>query len=154
MPKSADRGAPTKEDGVAARLRLAVEKNGGASEVSRKSGVPISTLNDYLSGREPRFSRAFALARACGVSLDWLATGISSETSAEKSPNIPMFRDGIADEPANFWALFVPLRTCQEYHQQLRLRPTLHEVFMWISPLYIIARTTPDRPIEFKPPED
>ena len=43
-----------------------------AAELSRRSGVPQSTITEMLKGRtrEPSFSRANRLARALGVSLD------------------------------------------------------------------------------------
>jgi predicted transcriptional regulator len=61
------------------RLQQAVTIAGGPSEVSRASDLPLSTLCDYLSGTEPRFTRVARLAKACKVSLDWLAFGDDSD---------------------------------------------------------------------------
>lgn len=43
--------------------------------VSRRAGIPISTLKRYQDGQEMRLSAALALAEACGVRLVWLANG-------------------------------------------------------------------------------
>lgn len=43
--------------------------------VSRRAGIPISTLKRYQDGQEMRLSAALALAEACGVRLSWLANG-------------------------------------------------------------------------------
>lgn len=43
--------------------------------VSRRAGIPISTLKRYQDGQEMRLSAALALAEACGVRLIWLANG-------------------------------------------------------------------------------
>jgi transcriptional regulator with XRE-family HTH domain len=58
-----------------ARLRLALKSAGGNSEVARRAGIPLGSLNEYVAGREPRLVYAAALAKACNVSLEWLATG-------------------------------------------------------------------------------
>lgn len=57
------------------RLRRAVRASGGNEAVAARAGVPLSTLGTYIAGGEWKLSRALALAAACGVSLDWLATG-------------------------------------------------------------------------------
>jgi len=57
------------------RLRAAVKLSGGASATAARSGTPLRTLNHYLAGREMRRDGLVALADACGVSIEWLATG-------------------------------------------------------------------------------
>jgi hypothetical protein len=57
------------------RLRQAVNMAGGPQVVSLNSKVPLSTLQGYLRGGDPKFSNVMALAKACGVSVSWLATG-------------------------------------------------------------------------------
>ena len=60
---------------VAQRLKQAVESTGGPSSVSRRSGIPLATLRTYLNGRDVRLGALVALADACGVTVEWLATG-------------------------------------------------------------------------------
>jgi phage repressor protein C with HTH and peptisase S24 domain len=60
---------------LAERLRIAVARVGNASAASRLSGVPVSTLNNYLAGRDMKRGPMVALADATNVSLEWLATG-------------------------------------------------------------------------------
>jgi hypothetical protein len=57
----------------AIRLKQAVKDHGGATAVARRSGVPLSTLNHHLLGREMKISTAAAIAAACNVTTDWLA---------------------------------------------------------------------------------
>lgn len=54
-------------------LQVLMEEAGmTAAELSRRSGVPQSTITEMLKGRtrEPSFSRANRLARALGTTLD------------------------------------------------------------------------------------
>lgn len=64
------------------RLRVAVKAAGGNKSVAERSGIPLATLNKYLAGRDMKVSAFIALANACGVSLDWLATGWGDMFSA------------------------------------------------------------------------
>jgi hypothetical protein len=57
------------------RLREAVEAAGGPKRVSRRSGVPLASLNNYRGGRDMKAAVLVALADACRVSVEWLATG-------------------------------------------------------------------------------
>ena len=118
--------------------------------VARRAGIPLPTLSNYLQGRDMKAAALVRLAKACEVSIGWLASGEGTPEGAASDSDIPLCAPDLANKPANFWALFVPLRICQEYHQKMNLRPTLREVLIWISPLYRTARNTPDQPIEFK----
>lgn len=60
---------------VAARLKDAVKRAGGAGAVSSKSGVNSRTLSRFLGGQEIKQEALVALADACRVSVEWLATG-------------------------------------------------------------------------------
>lgn len=68
-----DIGMPDKAR--AERLRLAVKSAGGNLAVAARAHVPVGTLNNYLAGRDPKVGAFVALAAACSVSLEWLATG-------------------------------------------------------------------------------
>ena len=69
---------------VSERLRVAVDRAGGIAAVSRASGVIPRSLGRYLSGQEMKRPALIALARACNVSLEWLATG--QEPAENQSP--------------------------------------------------------------------
>lgn len=62
------------------RFRSAIRRAGGNQVIARIAGIPKGTINNLLSGTDIRVSAAFAIAAACHVSLDWLATGIGAET--------------------------------------------------------------------------
>lgn len=58
------------------RLRYAVAQSGGATAVAQSSGIPLSTLNNYLAGRsEPKRMALATLARVLRRDLGWLLTG-------------------------------------------------------------------------------
>ncbi|WP_308719228.1 S24 family peptidase [Komagataeibacter xylinus] len=57
------------------RLRSAIKSAGGNKHVSALSGVPNGSINHYLTGRSMSAEAASRIARACGVSLDWLLLG-------------------------------------------------------------------------------
>ena len=63
------------EQKLVERLRQAVEQGGGPTRVARLSGIPLRTLQNYLSGRGMKAIWLGPLADACGVNADWLATG-------------------------------------------------------------------------------
>ncbi len=64
------------QDAFTERLRSAVTQCGGATYVAQHSGVPLSTLNNYLAGRsEPKRLALAALARVLRRDLGWLLTG-------------------------------------------------------------------------------
>lgn len=58
------------------RLRHAVDLAGGTAAVARLIGMPAGTLHRYRRGREMQIGAAIDIARATGVSLEWLLTGI------------------------------------------------------------------------------
>lgn len=59
------------------RLRVAVKNAGGATVVAQRSGLSLSTLNNYLREvSEPKVVALALLAKTCGVSLDWLMFGV------------------------------------------------------------------------------
>lgn len=75
QPNFQRRDATPEVDERRARLREAVKMAGGNAKVSSKSGVPLSTLNGYLTGYDIKASNLVALADACGVHIAWLAAG-------------------------------------------------------------------------------
>lgn len=52
----------------------------------------MTTLNSYIGGGEWKVSTALALARACGVSLEWLVTGEGEKAAPVEQPSYrPLF---------------------------------------------------------------
>lgn len=60
------------------RLREAVEKAGGNRAAARLADVPLGSLNNWLTGRMPRLDTGLKLAKALGVSAEWLTAGGTS----------------------------------------------------------------------------
>ena len=73
----------TNPDNLAFRERLneCVRRCGNPNQLSKKSGLPISTIVRYFNGSEPTRPMLNALASAAGVSLEWLATGANASSS-------------------------------------------------------------------------
>lgn len=69
-------------EAITQRLKIAVENADGNKAVSQRSGVPLSTLNGYLAGRDMKASAAARLAVACGVDVSWLLAGSSPKSRA------------------------------------------------------------------------
>ena len=70
------------DEALPGRLRDCAKRVGGATKLSRITGVRPRTLQNYLDGkREPRVSTLVAVAKAAGVEVTWLATG---EGASEK----------------------------------------------------------------------
>lgn len=62
-------------ESLADRIRECAAIVGSGNELSRLSGIPRRSLENYLKGREPKAAQLAAIARAASVSLDWLITG-------------------------------------------------------------------------------
>lgn len=64
------------DDGLGDRIAKAIELAGGPSEVHRRTGISRSLLLKYSKAEaEPGVRRVVAIAKAAGVSVEWLATG-------------------------------------------------------------------------------
>ena len=94
MQKLKDRSVPdaegadfelgTAKSEIAARLDKAIRAAGGPATVSAKSGVPLSTVNNYWRGvTEPKATALGAIATATGVSIEWLVLGTSLPSAAD-----------------------------------------------------------------------
>ncbi|MDR1889560.1 MAG: helix-turn-helix domain-containing protein [Zoogloeaceae bacterium] len=73
--KNVERSFLLDEKNVAENIRSIIGDDGIRS-FSRKCGIGHGQISEYLNGkRPPGLRHALAIARAAGVSLDWLATG-------------------------------------------------------------------------------
>ena len=65
--------------------QLMTERGISARELSRETGIPVSTLSEWSGGREPKLGEPIIrLARYFGVSLEFLATGHEVDTDLLK----------------------------------------------------------------------
>lgn len=77
-PASIDVGVSSLNSDTAARtsrLRQAVDAAGRNKAVAKRAALSVGTLNNYLRGRDMPTNNLVALADACGVTIEWLATG-------------------------------------------------------------------------------
>jgi hypothetical protein len=95
-----------------------------------------------------KVSSLVAIAAACNVSVDFLATGNESKTVW---PDIALLSPEILAAPAHFWSLIVLSSACQEFYNKAAIRPSLLQALEWISPNYINGMRLPDMPVNLKP---
>lgn len=93
MGKAMDRDALAESDAFSARLRAAIDRAGGATRIAQESGIPLSTLHNYLAGRSEPKRRAIAVL-ADTLQLDpwWLLTGEArpgAQAGSARSAAIP-----------------------------------------------------------------
>lgn len=78
------RGENWIDPAVASRLKEAQRRWGRQEELAEKSGVRIGTLQNIIQGKtDPSLSNVAAIARALGLSLDYVLYGIGPETGDE-----------------------------------------------------------------------
>lgn len=65
------------------RLKKAIYQAGGNKVVAKKTAIPLGTLNNYIAGRGMKLDSAIKIAKACDVSLEWLAVGEGSHKVGE-----------------------------------------------------------------------
>jgi transcriptional regulator with XRE-family HTH domain len=87
--------------GFAENLRSELDYQGlFVKELAAKTGININTLNHYLSGKEsmPRADAAVKIAKALGVTVEYLVTGVMGRPNAANnmSKYLP-FRDVLND---------------------------------------------------------
>ncbi|MFT9091538.1 MAG: S24 family peptidase [Gluconacetobacter sp.] len=80
----------------AERLKIAVRQAGGNSHIATIAGMHVGTLNNYIAGRDMKASAMIALAKACRVSLDWLAEGVGSMESEGDAAAFPAHQAFVA----------------------------------------------------------
>lgn len=74
------------------RLRLIMQQFGSVADLARSVGVSDNAIYKWVSGRgQPSMVSLVNLARAAGVSVEWLATGIDATV---KHPPNPRPKDG------------------------------------------------------------
>ncbi|MFC7455028.1 helix-turn-helix domain-containing protein [Insolitispirillum peregrinum] len=72
--------------GLCDRIKICAAMVGSGDALSKASGIPRRTLENYLSGRsEPKASALFAIAKSAGVSIDWLIAGYEAENAGMPS---------------------------------------------------------------------
>lgn len=58
------------------RIRTCAGMAGSGEELSRRTGIPLSTMHSYVNGKsEPQASRLVSIAHAVQVDIEWLVTG-------------------------------------------------------------------------------
>ncbi len=72
------------------RLRLIMQQFGSVADLAKAVGVSDNAIYKWVSGRgQPGMSSLVSLAKAAGVSVEWLATGQGSTKSLLDQPRTP-----------------------------------------------------------------
>ena len=93
------------------RIREIIGDEAGAA-FARRCGFPESLLRKYLNGSQPSVRNLVVMARAAGVSVEWLATGKNSAPTEMRAgaPDARRITPQEADLLAAFRALPKPMR--------------------------------------------
>ncbi len=98
-------------NGLGKRVRDARKRNNlSQSQLARKVGVSVTTIQNYESNKYPKGEHAVSLSLALGCSLDWLLTGVDTSTQPEPPPHngcVPVL--GLAKCGLQGWAQSMPL---------------------------------------------
>ncbi len=84
--------------GVAQRLSQLEKRKGSRAALARASGIPETTLQMCVArGTDPSLRVLIAVARAAGVSVEWLATGQEASSQPRGGVNIHRLALAIAN---------------------------------------------------------
>lgn len=85
-------GSNSEDAEFVSRLRLAVQKAGGLNQAARASGIKVRTLSRYLQGYEIRRNALISIAKAAGVSVQWLTVGfdLQPDVGVAAGPAMPL----------------------------------------------------------------
>ena len=72
------------------RIKVIVEKGGGQNAFARQCGLSLGAIQRYLKGGDPTRRALIAMARAAGVSLNWLALGVEEKQAPVSPHSIPV----------------------------------------------------------------
>lgn len=77
-----------KVDAFGERISLAVKKAGGATKLAEMTGLSTSVLRSWRSEKsDPSRTSLIKVAKAAGISLEWLATGEGSPDQGAEVPS-------------------------------------------------------------------
>ena len=79
-----DKPGATADTELKARIREIIGDEAGAA-FARRCGIPESLLRKYLNGSQPSVRNLVVMARAAGVSVEWLATGRREKAGAQET---------------------------------------------------------------------
>lgn len=88
---------------IANRLRVAIKNAGGNLKISQQTGIALGSINNYLGAKHRLpFSVAVQLSQACGVSLDWLATGEEAAAHPRAHVDLDQLTNDVIDAHAEW----------------------------------------------------
>lgn len=79
-----------KVDAFGERVAVAINRVGGSTKMAKIAGVSTSVLSKWRRNEsDPSRTRLVKMARAAGVSVEWLATGEGEPQGDEQAPGEP-----------------------------------------------------------------
>lgn len=81
------------------RLRIAVEKAGGAAQLAKNTSLSTSVISKYVNGHsEPDRKRLIEIVESSGVDAGWLLTGFDSSPDGAIA-YLPFYTNSLATDP-------------------------------------------------------
>jgi transcriptional regulator with XRE-family HTH domain len=79
----------TDRDKFRARMKDIIDSSGSIYALAKRAGTAPNTIRRYLTNSEPTRPMLIAIAKASGVSLEWLATGRGPKTPNDNHTPCP-----------------------------------------------------------------
>lgn len=73
-------------ESIGKRIDMLRGRHESVSAFSRRVGIPEANIRTYLRGMNPQVDKLVRIATACGVTVDWLATGRGERSAAARQP--------------------------------------------------------------------
>ena len=73
-------------EGIGNRIQELRRNGESIAGFARRVGVPEANIHTYLRGMNPQVDKLVRIARACGVTVDWLATGRGERSAVSVQP--------------------------------------------------------------------
>ena len=84
--------------GIGERIKELRRSGESVAGFARRVGVPEANIRTYLyNGMCPRADKLVRIAAACGVSVDWLATGRGERTPSKLIDHVRTFTQEVSD---------------------------------------------------------
>lgn len=98
QPSEGDKVIPTLEAGVGSRIKSAIDRAGGYAAAAMITNKSVMQLRRYGAEQsEPPLGAMAALARAAGVSLDWLVAGEGPMRPEGREPAAPPLDEALLE---------------------------------------------------------
>ncbi len=118
--------AGSNAEGFADRLAQLIAEYGSRYALSKASGIPVSTLQNYALGSKPGMDALATLARVGNIDATWLLTGRGHMRGAGQLPGAVLADVVMVDQYDPKWSLAIPRLVNEIPFSRRYLESTLH----------------------------